>query len=121
MYSQQTFIKKLTDCVHVMKKLLYIHAICQIGKCIYVYYSWTPRALYTMQGLSDDLKRSPDTLEDLKFVLSVIAKIRVMSLDVELQYRYVLQAIGLSKHEDNPVNASLPQRCPGAVPDSGNV
>ena len=40
-----------------------------------------------LQGLSSDLTRSPDTLEDLKFVLSAIAKIRSMSLDVEMQYR----------------------------------
>ena len=34
----------------------------------------------------NDLKRPPDTLENLKFVLSVIASIRNMSLDVELKY-----------------------------------
>ena len=38
------------------------------------------------QGLTDDLKREPDTLEDLKFVLRVIADIRDKSLDVELRY-----------------------------------
>lgn len=40
-----------------------------------------------LQGLSSDLTRPPDTLEDLKFVLSAIAKIRSMSLEVEIQYR----------------------------------
>ena len=45
-------------------------------------------AICSTQGLSNDLKRAPDTLEDLKFVLIVITKIRAMSLDVELQYRY---------------------------------
>jgi len=39
-----------------------------------------------LQGLTDDLKRPPDTLEDLKFVLRVIADIRDKSLDVELRY-----------------------------------
>lgn len=43
-----------------------------------------------LQGLSKDLTRSPDTLEDLKFVLSVIARIRAMSLDVEILYRFFL-------------------------------
>lgn len=33
------------------------------------------------------MTRSPDTLEDLKSVLSVISNIRFMSLDVEIQYR----------------------------------
>ena len=39
-----------------------------------------------LQGLTEDLKRPPDTLEDLKFVLRVIADIRDKSLDVELRY-----------------------------------
>lgn len=39
-----------------------------------------------MQGLTEDLTRPPDTLEDLKFVLRVIADIRDKSLDVELRY-----------------------------------
>ncbi|EDO35852.1 predicted protein [Nematostella vectensis] len=45
--------------------------------------------LMTLKGeietLCTDLKRAPDTLEDLKFVLRVIADIRDMSLDVELR------------------------------------
>ena len=45
---------------------------------------------YELQGLSKDLTRPPDTLEDLKFVLSVIARIRAMSLDVEILYRFLL-------------------------------
>ena len=40
---------------------------------------------FSFQGLSNDLKRAPDTLENLKFVLRVIANIRDMSLDVELK------------------------------------
>ena len=37
--------------------------------------------------MSNDLKCSPTTLEELKFVLSVIARIRVMSVDVEMWYK----------------------------------
>ena len=48
----------------------------------YVFFSCT-----FIQRLSADLKRLPNTLEDLKFVLSVIANIRAISLDVELRYR----------------------------------
>ena len=40
-----------------------------------------------LQGLSNDLKCSPTSLEELKFVLEVIANIRSMSLDVEMRYR----------------------------------
>lgn len=39
-----------------------------------------------LQGLTEDLKQPPDTLEDLKFVLRVIADIRDKSLEVELRY-----------------------------------
>ena len=39
-----------------------------------------------LQGLTEDLKRPPDTLEDLKFILRVIADIRDKSLEVELRY-----------------------------------
>ena len=42
--------------------------------------------VYLLQGLTEDLTRPPDTLEDLKFVLRVIADIRDKSLDVELRY-----------------------------------
>ncbi len=41
-----------------------------------------------VQGLSSSLKQAPDTLEDLKLVLSVIARIRAMSLEAEMKYRY---------------------------------
>uniref|UniRef100_W5K6M6 Dynein axonemal heavy chain 10 n=1 Tax=Astyanax mexicanus TaxID=7994 RepID=W5K6M6_ASTMX len=40
-----------------------------------------------LQQLSENLKKSPDTLEDLKFVLSTISNIRDMSVDVELRFR----------------------------------
>ncbi|KAG5844641.1 hypothetical protein ANANG_G00164650 [Anguilla anguilla] len=39
-----------------------------------------------LQALSEALKRSPDTLEDLKFVLGTISDIRAMSLSVEMRY-----------------------------------
>lgn len=50
--------------------------------------------MHCTQGLSKDLTRSPDTLEDLKFVLSVIARIRAMSLDVEILYRFLYYSSG---------------------------
>ena len=65
-----------------------------------------------IDGLDHDLKRAPETLEDLKFVLSVIAQIHVMSLDVELSYvdiqeRYrTLQVYGINVPESELVLAS---------------
>lgn len=53
--------------------------MCRLSRILFVF----PH----LQGLSSDLTRSPETLEDLKFVLSAIAKIRSMSLEVEIQYR----------------------------------
>ena len=41
---------------------------------------------FLLKRLTEDLKRPPDTLEDLKFVLRVIADIRDKSLEVELRY-----------------------------------
>lgn len=38
------------------------------------------------QELSKNLRQSPNTFEDLKFVLGTISDIRDMSLDVELRY-----------------------------------
>ncbi|XP_044296574.1 dynein axonemal heavy chain 10 isoform X1 [Varanus komodoensis] len=47
-------------------------------------------ALYSLQEnierLSHNLKTTPSTLEDLKFILGTIAEIKDMSLEVELQY-----------------------------------
>ena len=37
--------------------------------------------------LQSDLARTPDTLEDLKFVLKTISNIQDMTLDVEMQTR----------------------------------
>ena len=39
--------------------------------------------------MSKNLKKSPNTLEDLKFVLATIAEIRSKSLLMELRYRDV--------------------------------
>ncbi|XP_077995609.1 dynein axonemal heavy chain 10-like isoform X2 [Glandiceps talaboti] len=51
--------------------------------------------LYGLKGeleqLSEDLKKSPDTLEDLKFVLRVIADIKDMSLNVEMRFVDILE------------------------------
>lgn len=44
-----------------------------------------------VQGLSGDLKHSPESLEELKFVLSAIARIRAMSLDVEMTCRDIVE------------------------------
>ena len=42
-----------------------------------------------LQKLAEDLQTETDSLESLKFVLGVIAKVREMSLEVELRYRDV--------------------------------
>ncbi|XP_070572584.1 dynein axonemal heavy chain 10-like isoform X2 [Ptychodera flava] len=39
-----------------------------------------------LEQLTQDLKKTPDTLEDLKFVLRVIADIKDMSLNVEMRF-----------------------------------
>ncbi|CAH1233746.1 DNAH10 [Branchiostoma lanceolatum] len=39
-----------------------------------------------LEGQTSDLKKVPDTLEDLKFVLGVIANIKDISLDVEMRF-----------------------------------
>lgn len=44
---------------------------------------------FLLQNLSKSLKKSPSTLEDLKFVLATIAEIRSKSLLMELRYRDV--------------------------------
>lgn len=41
---------------------------------------------HSPQRLSHNLKTTPSTLEDLKFVLGTIAEIKDMSLEVELKY-----------------------------------
>lgn len=46
---------------------------------------WCP-CVFPEQQLSENLKRSPSTLEDLKFVLGTISDIRDMSLTVELRF-----------------------------------
>ena len=51
-------------------------SICFVDISIFLFY---------FQHLYNDLARSPDTLEDLKFVLSIIAKIRDIQLNVELR------------------------------------
>lgn len=42
---------------------------------------------FVFQDRSDDLEQSPNTLEDLKFVLTTISDIKAMSLDVETKIR----------------------------------
>ena len=60
--------------------------------------------MYYLQGLSNDLKCQPTTLEDLKFVLGVIARIRSMSVDVELKYRDIQERYRTLAMYDIPVN-----------------
>ncbi|KAJ3299892.1 Dynein heavy chain 10, axonemal [Borealophlyctis nickersoniae] len=45
-----------------------------------------------MQKYEEDLQRVPATLEDLTFVLNVIADIRAASEDIEMRYRDVMEA-----------------------------
>ncbi|XP_071945421.1 dynein axonemal heavy chain 10-like [Antedon mediterranea] len=45
----------------------------------------------TLETLGSDLKKSPETLEDLKFVLKIIADIRDMSLEVELRITDIIE------------------------------
>ena len=47
--------------------------------------------MFAPQNLSSDLKHSPESLEELKFVLSVISQIRAMSLDVEMRIRSIVE------------------------------
>lgn len=63
-----------------------------------------------VQGLSVDLTREPSTLEDLKFVLGVIADIRFMSLDVEMQYRDIQERYRTLAMYDIPVSQDETQR-----------
>ena len=49
------------------------------------------KCLCVVQALSSDLKHSPEFLDDLKFVLSAIARIRAMSLDVEMTCRNIVE------------------------------
>ncbi|KAJ3091388.1 Dynein heavy chain 10, axonemal [Quaeritorhiza haematococci] len=45
-----------------------------------------------MKKFEEDLQKTPDTLDDLTFVLNVIAEIKSVSEDVELKYRDVMEA-----------------------------
>lgn len=53
---------------------------------IYDYSTLTVCLFFYEQHLSENLKRSPSTLEDLKFVLGTISDIRGMSLMVEMRF-----------------------------------
>ena len=44
-----------------------------------------------VQDKSDDLEQSPTRLDDLKFVLSTISEIKIMSLDVETRIRDITE------------------------------
>ncbi len=59
-----------------------------------------------VQGLSGSLRQAPDTLEDLKLVLSVITRIRTMSLEAEMKYRCVHIPTQYMAELSSPTNRS---------------
>ena len=65
---------------------------------------------YILQNLSNSLKTFPDTLEDLKAILNVIASIRRMSLDVELRYKDIQEKYRTLTMYDIPVEEEEKKR-----------
>lgn len=68
--------------------------------------------MFALQRLSECLKRRPDTLKDLKFVLGTIADIRDMSLSMEMQFidiqeRY--RTLGMYRVAVSLLNAFIPR------------
>ena len=60
--------------------------------CVFVKFylpTYVSSTCCTSQKLAEDLQTETENLESLKFVLGVIAKVREISLDVELRYRDV--------------------------------
>jgi len=55
------------------------------NRCLCFFVRHKCRCNFCQSQLSKDLQRSPDSLEDLKFVLAVISNIKAMSLDVEMR------------------------------------
>ena len=51
-----------------------------------------------IDGLNDDLKRIPDTLEDLKFVLKTISNIQDLTLEVELRAKDIKERLAMVKN-----------------------
>ena len=71
--------------IHVQINTLIKHTLVLLLISQYSTYNQQD-SLFNILGLFADLKRPPDTLEDHKFVLSVIANIRAIFLTVELKY-----------------------------------
>ena len=63
------------------------------------------------QNLASDLKRAPDTLEDLKFVLRVISDIRDMSLTVEMRIADILERYRTLGMYNLPVTEEETETC----------
>ncbi|XP_041455872.1 dynein heavy chain 10, axonemal-like [Lytechinus variegatus] len=64
-----------------------------------------------LTGLASDLKRAPDTLEDLKFVLRVISDIRDMSLTVEMRIADILERYRTLSMYNLPVSEEETETC----------
>ncbi|XP_023383907.1 dynein heavy chain 10, axonemal-like [Pteropus vampyrus] len=68
-----------------------------------------------MESLAKNLKKSPSTLEDLKFVLATIAEIRSKSLVMELRYRDVQERYRTMVMYNIYVSEQLPSAFYGCV------
>lgn len=97
-------MKKLRSHTYVSCNLLY--AILKQYTCN-VFFS----LVFYVQGLASDLKRAPDTLEDLKFVLRVISDIRDMSLTVDMRIADILERYRTLAMYNLPVTAEETETC----------
>lgn len=64
---------------------LFVSSMFTINIILFLYMIY-PYAYFIHQELSEMLKQSPDTIEDLKSVFKTISAIRDMSLDVQLRF-----------------------------------
>uniref|UniRef100_H2ZL67 Dynein heavy chain tail domain-containing protein n=1 Tax=Ciona savignyi TaxID=51511 RepID=H2ZL67_CIOSA len=88
----EKFAAKNPSCVAYDDKLLFYSKIAED-----VFLQATPK-----NQMGKDLERSPDSLEDLKFVLGVISNTKTISLDVEMRIRDIIEryrTIGMYKIE----------------------
>jgi dynein heavy chain len=61
--------------------------------------------LFVFQNKSDDLKETPSSLEDLKFILRTISDIKDMSMDVETRIRDIRERYRTMEMYSLPVSA----------------
>ncbi len=66
--------------------------------------------VHSLQDLSASLKKFPETLEELKVTLNVIATIRRISLEVELRYRDIQEKYRTLVMYDIPVEGQERER-----------